>query len=107
MTRLLLEAGADPNLRDEFASTPLLEAAQRGCAQIVRLLLAAGADPDCVSRDLFTPLIHAATNSHAEIVRSLVDAGADINRRNMYGSTALMCARHLCARVLVEAGATE
>jgi ankyrin repeat protein len=40
----LLEAGADPNLRDEDGATPLLNAASNGYPDMVQLLVEAGAD---------------------------------------------------------------
>jgi uncharacterized protein len=42
--QLLLDRGADPNLRDELGYTPLLWAASRGSRPISELLLAHGAD---------------------------------------------------------------
>ena len=43
--RLLLDAGADINARDEGGITPLMNAAWFGCADAVRELLKRGADP--------------------------------------------------------------
>jgi len=44
VVRLLLEAGADPNLPEGEGVTALTIAAERGHAEIVRVLLTAGAD---------------------------------------------------------------
>jgi hypothetical protein len=44
MVRLLLENGADPDIRNSINSTPLMGAAEQGKTEAVRLLLAAGAD---------------------------------------------------------------
>jgi hypothetical protein len=46
MVRMLLEAGADPNIREpEFGNTALRTAAAEGTLEMVKALLAAGADP--------------------------------------------------------------
>ncbi|MGV9377155.1 ankyrin repeat domain-containing protein [Nonomuraea sp. NPDC003707] len=43
--RLLLEAGANPNITENYGFTPLHEAAENGHAEVARVLLTAGADP--------------------------------------------------------------
>ncbi|MEV4002295.1 ankyrin repeat domain-containing protein [Actinomadura sp. NPDC049753] len=43
--RLLLEAGANPNITESYGFTPLHEAAENGHVEVVRALLTAGADP--------------------------------------------------------------
>ncbi|MEV5708729.1 ankyrin repeat domain-containing protein [Actinoallomurus sp. NPDC052274] len=43
--RLLLEAGANPNITENYGFTPLHEAAENGHAEVTRALLTAGADP--------------------------------------------------------------
>jgi len=53
--RLLLEAGADPNGRQDGAATALHTAAMVGSEEMARLLVAAGADPDAAMDDGRTP----------------------------------------------------
>jgi len=43
--KILLDAGANPNVQDKFGVTPLYIAASIGSAECVRLLLQKGADP--------------------------------------------------------------
>lgn len=58
----LIEAGADPNSRDEEGKTALIVAANKEYTEVVRALLAKGADPNTAnSRDGETPL-HNAPN---------------------------------------------
>ena len=68
MTRLLLEAGADPDYRDHNGDRAILWAARRGHAETVGLLLTAGSPPDS-DLDPYrqTPLMRAAGSGHAEI----------------------------------------
>jgi len=74
--RLLLDAGADPNTRNEAGATALMWAVDD--ADKTRLLLRRGADPNVKSDDGRTALL-AATAGHpsAAVVRLLLDYGAN------------------------------
>ena len=81
IVRVLLEAGADPNLESggESEGTPLCAAAAWGRAEIVRLLIQHGADPNAVESENggpMTALAWAERAGHAEVVKLLVEAGA-------------------------------
>lgn len=88
MVRLLLEAGADPNLGD--SSTPLIEAAGKaGNAAAVGLLLTAGADPNAADKTGYTPLMAAAKAGDSDLTAALLKAGADPNARSRQGHSPL------------------
>jgi ankyrin repeat protein len=103
---LLLEAGADPNLR-MLARTPLSVAVHQADYEVALLLLDAGASPsgECWS---FLPekrygkwavapcsnAIHeAAEKGYTEIVKMLCKHGADVSVRDHSGRTPLQMAR--------------
>ena len=88
--KALLEAGANPNIANNYNGyTPLMAAARHtsltdSSTESIRLLLRYGANPNAVSRPVApsqrptTALILAASNK-LEYVRILVNAGADID----------------------------
>jgi ankyrin repeat protein len=61
-TRLLLEHGADPNLRNKGGSTPLHDAASFDRLDAVKALVQHGADISLKNREGFTTLQLAARN---------------------------------------------
>ncbi|WP_419906203.1 ankyrin repeat domain-containing protein [Hoeflea sp.] len=61
-----LNAGADPNARDEEGRTPLHWAAAFGTAETVTALLDAGADPNARDEDDETPFDFAKRNRKLE-----------------------------------------
>ena len=127
MVRLLIESGANVNIRDidehnglSSGSTPLALAAREtfseNSSEVVDALLTAGADPNIQDDDGNTPLINAV-RSHSEYfstlehVAKLVEAGADLEIKNVKGDTALMCAlggdHDELVKLLRDAGASD
>lgn len=122
--KLLLEAGADPNLRmnsstetrtifthqwlREEGATPFLRAAQSSDVELMKLLLEHGADPNLNTLKDVTPLMVAAgigwvegvtyewsEEANLETVRMLLELGNDVNAQDTEdGRTALMGAAH-------------
>jgi ankyrin repeat protein len=88
MTRVLLEAGADPDLKGR-GFTPLGMAALRGHARIVRQLLKAGADVNRKSSDGNTPIIAATLMHRMDVVRELLPYGPDMTIWNREGRISL------------------
>lgn len=109
-TRSLLNAGADPDARNDNGETPLNLAVLGGHQSVALLLLEAGASVDARNRGGFTPLHAAAYAGATEIASTLLDRGADINdKRNTAGVTPLSIAAEQgyvdVAKVLIERGA--
>ena len=110
--RMLLDAGADPNLRKGDGATALIMAVSGGNVEIVRMLLDAGADLNVQNNEGDTALILAAgryDDARVPMVKLLLGAGADPNLENNEGATALSLATGKgdleLVRLLLAAGA--
>jgi ankyrin repeat protein len=106
--RLLLDAGADPNVANAFDATPLMWCA--GDSAKIRLLLSKGAKVDARSRLGRTPLLIAAAYDGAtEAARILIENGADVNARDKSGMSVLeqaVASNHIkLVRLLLAKGA--
>lgn len=93
-TRLLLRAGANPNMRAEPALTPLHLASgamgwQTCSLEIARLLIDAGARVDARTSRGMTPFLNAVElGDPLELIVALIDGGADVAARNDKGQNA-------------------
>ena len=133
--RILIEAGADVNakdnsgrtplsvakkpeiiklLKDEEATNKLLSACSKGHwpnypkADYIRVLIDEGANVNARDNNGDTPLLYAADSSPPEIVTLLIKAGADVNFRDREGLTPLTFADNLeIINLLKDAGARE
>jgi len=87
--KLLLEKGADPNLKNSVGLTPIFAAASKGHLKVCKLLIEKGADVNAKTTKKFiavvdgpeippgiTPLISAVASSSPEIVKLFIDNGA-------------------------------
>jgi ankyrin repeat protein len=87
---LLLEHGADPEIRSSRDETALWTASRCGCADIVRQLISHGADPNAEwEYERWTALHVASHHGRPEIVRILLEHGANLDALDPYGRTAL------------------
>src|SRR5262252_8347 len=85
--RLLLESGADPNVRNDAGATALLWAIDD--VEKTRLLLSHGADPNVRSDDGATPLLLAAGRfGSLDVVKALLDGGAKLAGQPVFGRAA-------------------
>lgn len=86
---LLLDSGADVNLKDNDGWTALMCAARYANKNIVNLLLNRKAIVNTHNNGGKTPLILATLSGKKDIVNLLIKNGADINAQDVAGSKAL------------------
>jgi ankyrin repeat protein len=84
VVRILLEAGADPNIRDDDGNTALIDAAQG--SNVVLVLLQGGANINAQNKAGQTALINCA---NPEVAWVLLANHADSSIRDADGKTAL------------------
>jgi ankyrin repeat protein len=79
--RLLLEQGADPNIRNDAGATALMWAVDD--PEKTRLLIEHGADVNARSDDARTPLLNAAGMfGNTDVIKLLLDRGADLSAKS-------------------------
>ncbi|XP_060051703.1 ankyrin repeat domain-containing protein 7 isoform X2 [Erinaceus europaeus] len=89
---ILLNHGADPNLKDLDGNTALHFAACGQSVSLVEKLLEHKANLEAQNKDGCTPLLLAVTKSNTEMVEFLLKRGADVNASDKNQRTALMIA---------------
>ena len=90
VVRMLVSAGADPNIADNKGMTPLIANARD--LEIAQMLVAHGANVNARANDGFTPLLNAET---AALTRFLLEHGADPFAKTNDGETALDWAKQM------------
>lgn len=115
VVRLLLEKGADPNVRAHpqphipagyLGATVLKLAAEKRDTYVARLLLEAGAVVNSIEAYNFTPLHQAVFNNNLAMVRLLLEHGADPNAiEEESGRTPLDYAKDTAIRSVLEGAA--
>ncbi len=103
MTRLLLDYGADINIKSDKRESILYAAACGGHMEVLQLLLDAGACDlleDTTQTDGFTPLMAASCAKHGAVTRMFLEMGADCNRHAANGLDALSLAVELVHPVI-------
>ena len=90
MMKILLDRGANVEIKDDDGETPVFVASSSGDPELVRLLLKAGANPNVKAKDGWSALMMASRDGHHQVVKYLLEAGADVfGARDMFGRTAL------------------
>lgn len=114
--RVLIEAGGDPNAKNDYGVPALVDVAGdwKRDTQTFRLLLERGADPNAETREGKTALMDAAWTDHIEAIRLLIPrvGKAGVNHAAKDGTTALIEAAHngnnddpAIVKLLLDAGA--
>lgn len=92
IVNLLLDNGADVNLRHPSNFTALHIACLEKNLEIVELLVNRGANVHDETDEKFTALHYATTSGCDKIVKFLLNSGAGINASSIYGKTPLFVA---------------
>ena len=96
VARLLLEAGASPNVVHPASKTSAIwYAARKNDIEMIRLLLQYGADVNAHGTTGLTALMEAIENNNAEMVCLLLASGADPSRTDLVGSSPISCAERI------------
>jgi hypothetical protein len=94
IARLLLQNGAEVNVRNNYGNTPLHYAAENGHVDILHLLVENGADLEAQSNYGERALHYAARYGNLPFIQELISRyHVDINARMNNGETALRVAR--------------
>lgn len=81
IVELLLEKGADVNIRNEGGETPLHYAAHNGHTQMMKILLKNGADVSQRGTGCGTPLQWASKTGQIKAAKLILAYDADINQK--------------------------
>ncbi|TGL97479.1 hypothetical protein EHQ76_15205 [Leptospira barantonii] len=114
VAKLLIQSGADVNIRDENGNPPLIFAIRCELFEFSKLLIEQGADPNLKDeKDEKTPLMFLLGGTflkkNLDLAESILQKGADIDATSNSGSTALHFATFhndlQAVRFLLERGA--
>lgn len=81
------------DMTDDFGTTPLMAAVERGNLLVVEQILDMGADISATDRDLNTALHRAARGYSPDMAKLLLERGARLDMKNVDGKTPLDLAR--------------
>ena len=93
VVRLLLNYGADANVKNKDGTSPLHRACEHGHLDIMKLLLDSGAHVNAVDTEGNTPLHLVAATSFLDPIGILIEQGADLQMRNCGSMTAYQIAK--------------
>ena len=103
--KLLLNAGANPNIRDEDDDSCLFHAIRGVCSKDdLQVIINHNADVNVLNKKNHTALIMACLNGKADAVNVLLNAGAKPNITDRFGNTCLHNAvRNDCSKEVLQA----
>lgn len=109
LAKILIEKGADVNIRDNYGETPLILSLLLKQTEAAKLLIEEGADVNKFDQYGNCPLSLAIEYNQTELEKLLIEKGADIDTCDDFGTTALVCAIRNgnveLAKQLIEKGA--
>ncbi len=86
--KLLVDRGADVNVKNSGGMTPLMMASTKGNVDVVNALLEKGADINARDSHKRTALFMAARGGHGNVAKILLDKGIDVTAVDKDGHTA-------------------
>lgn len=104
IVKLLLEKGADPNIKDKSSQTAIMYLAQKNTPidTILNLLLKSGADINATNRGGTSALQIALYMNNINAAKSLIKYGANNHLSNETGNSILTCATRNCDYAIVK-----
>ena len=108
ISKLLIEKGADMNIKNRWGETPLYQAILMNIETIAIKLIVKGADPNVKDYYGNTPLHKATKNNLKNISRLLISKGVDLNIEDYYGQRPLIYATKnnmtIVSKLLIQKG---
>ena len=89
MVRVLLDAGANPNVRDITMLTPWLCAGANGFHEILKLMLGYQPEIGAINRFGGTVLLPSSEKGYLPTVQAAIDAGVPVNHQNKFAWSGL------------------
>ncbi|XP_068772117.1 E3 ubiquitin-protein ligase MIB2 isoform X4 [Struthio camelus] len=102
VVKILLQAHATVNLRDEEGDAALHYAAFGNQAEVARVLIGKGASTDLLNNAKCTALYVAVNQGFTEVVRALCELNCDVNLPDSQGDTPLHYAITADYKVIIE-----
>ena len=108
---VLLTAGAETNIADEFGDTCLHDAVWKGCSkEVLQAIIVHGTDVNAKNKKKCTALMMACLNRNVDAINALLKAGADPNMTDNNSDTCLHYAvkkkgyfRKDCSKLVLQA----
>ncbi|MBM7558121.1 ankyrin repeat domain-containing protein [Halanaerobacter jeridensis] len=89
VVEILIEEGADVNVRTDDGRTALMKAIGENNSEIVKVLIKGGANVNAKDNNGQTALMKAVNKRNKYVVKMLIENGANVNAKDNKGQTAL------------------
>ena len=108
MAQMLLNAGANIELKDQYGNTPIMTIRRNTSREIISLIAQYGANTNATNKSEQTALMEATRYNNLVAINALIESGADAQTKDAYGNSALDFARNKAIKeVLIAYGATK